>query len=89
MSYFDPFCDKTGRITAYAVADLRELGNYDWRLSQCNVWKVERYLQEIEHRAIRSSDARYHKWHRRYLNFRKRNPDGPVDIYPSRHLWML
>ena len=89
MSYFDPYCDKTGRITGYAVADLRDLGGYDWRLSHCNVWKVERYLQEIEHREIRSSDARYHKWRRRYLEFRDRDPNGPVDIYPKRGLWMF
>src|SRR5215510_13288058 len=30
MSYFDPYVDKTARITGYALADLRELGEYDW-----------------------------------------------------------
>ena len=89
MSYFDPYCDRTGRIIGYAAADLRELGGYDWRLSRRNVWRVERYLQEIDHIEIRSSDARYHKWHRRYLEFRKHDPEGPVDIYPARRRWMF
>ena len=90
MSYFDPYVDKTGRITGYAVADLRDLGaNYDWRLSERNVWKVERYLQEIPHRALQTSDARYKALHRRYLEFRTRFPDLPADYYPGKHLWMV
>ena len=34
--------DYTGRVTGYALVDLRQLGDYDWRLSDRNVWKVER-----------------------------------------------
>jgi hypothetical protein len=89
MSYFDPYVDKTARITGYALADLRDLGQYDWRLSDKNVWKVERYLQEIPHREIRSSDARYEKWRKRYIEFRKQNPDRQLDYFPNRHRWML
>lgn len=89
MSYFDPYIDKTGRITGYGVADLNDLGNYDWRFSSRNVWKVERHLQEIPHTPIRSSDARYQKWHRRYLEFSKRNPGRSPDYYPTRPLWVL
>src|SRR4051812_40703447 len=48
-SYFDTYVDKTGRITGYGLGNLYELGNYDWRFSPKNVWKVERYLQEIPH----------------------------------------
>src|SRR5437870_9643492 len=55
MSYVDSYVDKSGRITGYGVASLYELGAYDWRFSMRNVWKVERYLQEIPHRTIRSS----------------------------------
>src|SRR5262245_38072886 len=29
MSYFEPYIDKTGRITGYGVGDLRDLGNYN------------------------------------------------------------
>lgn len=89
MSYFDTYIDKTGRITGYALADLRELGSYNWRVSETNVWKVERYLQEIPHRPIYSSDARYQAWHRRYLAFRERYPERPAAYYPNKHLWML
>ncbi len=59
-SYVDPYVDFTGRVTAYAVIDLRTLmGSYDWRLSERNVWKVERMLLDFPHRSIRSSDRRF------------------------------
>ena len=58
LSYVDPYVDYTGRVTGYAVVDLRAMGTYDWRLASTNVWKVERVLLEYPHRAIRSSDAR-------------------------------
>lgn len=89
MSYFDTYIDKTGRITGYGVADLRDLGGYDWRFSAKNVWKVERYLQELPHVEIQSSDVRYRKWHRRYLRFRAQYPDRQAAYYPTRHLWLL
>src|SRR5215831_20515653 len=42
MSYFDPYVDFTGRVTGYALLDLRDLlPDYDWRLSERNVWKAE------------------------------------------------
>ncbi len=88
MNYFDPYVDKSGRITGYAVADLRELGNYDWRLSEKNVWKVERYLQEIEHRAIHGSESRYQHNLRRYLKFHEQYPDRSPDYFASRPLWL-
>src|SRR6266446_9391767 len=49
MSYFEPYIDKTGRISAYAVANLYELGNYDWRLSMRNVRKrSEEHTSELQ-----------------------------------------
>ena len=42
LSYVDPYVDLTGRVTGYAVVDLRVMGRYDWRLADTNVWKVER-----------------------------------------------
>ena len=50
------YVDFSGRIVGYGLGHLSDLGNYDWRLSPKNVWKVENYLREIPHRAIRSSD---------------------------------
>src|SRR5438132_2950456 len=32
-SYMDPYVDLTGRVTGYAVVDLRAMGNYDCRLA--------------------------------------------------------
>ena len=58
-SYFDPYVDNTGRITGYQLVDLRALGKYDWRLATTNIWKVEKYLLEIPHRTLRSSNRRY------------------------------
>src|SRR6478752_3290530 len=45
LSYVDPYVDYTGRVTGFAVVDVRrEMGHYDWRLSETNIWKVERML---------------------------------------------
>jgi hypothetical protein len=88
-SYFDTYVDSTGRITGYGVTSLYELGNYDWRFSKKNVWKVERHLQEIPHRAIHSSERRYQSLLARYKEFRARHPDRPLTDYASRDTWML
>jgi hypothetical protein len=87
LSYVDPYIDFTGRITAYAVVDLRVMGAYDWRLSDKNIWKVERMLLEWPHRAIRSSDRRIERLRARYREFRRRYPDyKPLD-YRGREKW--
>ena len=88
-SYFEPYVDKSGRVTAYATASLHALGNYDWRFSTRNVWRVERYLQDIPHRALRSSDARYQKALRRYLEFHKEHPDRSPDYFDNKYLWLV
>lgn len=89
MSYFEPYVDKTGRVTGYGVASLYELGDYDWRFSMRNVWKVEHHLQDIPHRQIRSSDARYQRLLRRYLAFHEEHPDRAPDYFATRRLWLL
>ena len=69
LSYVDPYVDYTGGVTAYAVVDLREhMGTYDWRLSDRNVWKVERMLLEYPHRKIRTSAERIERLRRKYLS---------------------
>ena len=87
LSYFDPYIDFTGRIKAYAVVDLRVLGNYDWRLSDTNVWKVERLLLEWPHRRIASSQARERRWRVRYRAFREAHGYKPWQFYPRRDRW--
>jgi hypothetical protein len=89
MSYYDMYIDKSGRIVGYAATDLRELGTYDWRLSERNVYKVERLLQEIPHKSIRGSDARYQRCYQRYLKFHEQYPDRSPDYFANRHLWLL
>ena len=88
-SYFDTYIDDSGRITGYGLANLYDLGSYDWRFSEKNIWKVEDHLRVIPHHAIQSSDARYERWHERYKEFKALHPDeGPV-YYPNRKQWML
>jgi hypothetical protein len=89
LSYADPYVDFTGRVTGYAVVDVaKEMGDYDWRFADTNIWKVERMLLGFPHRAIKTSDART-KWLRaRYRAFRKKyGPLKPV-IYERRERWM-
>ena len=87
LSYFDPYIDVTGRLTAYAVVDLRILGNYDWRLADTNVWKVERVLLEYPHRSIRSSNRRVAALRKRYRAFSKAFPDRKPVYYEGREKW--
>ena len=87
LSYVDPYIDFTGRITGYAVVDLGILGDYDWRLSERNVWKVESVLLEYPHRPIRSSDERIDRLRKRYREFRRQYPDKKPLYYRNRHTW--
>ena len=88
LSYFDPYVDFTGCLTGYTVVNLAALmDGYDWRLSEGNVWKVERALLDYPHRAIRSSPARVRALREWYAAFRREH-DGekPVD-YRGRERW--
>lgn len=88
-SYFDPYVDLSGRIIGYGRCNLYDLGNYDWRFSAKNVWKVENYLREIPHRGIRSSDRRYERLFARYQEYKKKYPDRSPKYYDNRNQWML
>ena len=88
-SYFDPYVDLSGRIIGYGPGSLYDLGNYDWRLSPRNVWKVENYLREIPHRTMRSSDDRYQRLHKRYKEFKQQHPNRQAAYYDNRDQWML
>lgn len=87
LSYVAPYVDFTGRLTGYAVVDLRQLGEYDWRLSERNVWKVERLLLDHPHRPIRSSDRRIDRLRQAYFAFKRRFPDQKPLDYPGRDAW--
>jgi len=77
-SYQDAYVDLTGRVTGYAVADLRELGRYDWRLSARNVWKVEKWLVDYPHRPLPTPEKQYRRALARYQRFRARFPDPAI-----------
>jgi hypothetical protein len=88
LSYVEPYIDETGRITGYAVVDLQEvMGNYDWRLSDTNVWKVERVLLDYPHRDITSSDVRIDRLRRRFFAFKEANPGKKPLFYKRMDRW--
>jgi hypothetical protein len=87
MSYAEGYVDYTGRIKGYAVVDLRVLGSYEWRLSDRNVWRVERLLVEIPHRSIVSSDARHLAMRRRYRQFREEHGHKPWKYFSGQWSW--
>jgi hypothetical protein len=86
LSYVDAYVDFTGRITGYAVVNLDVMGTYDWRLSDRNVWKVERVLLDWPHRHIRTSNRRIAALRKRYRAFRKEYGRKPV-YYKRRDRW--
>ena len=87
LSYVEPYVDWTGRITAYAVVDLRLLDRYDWRLSPRNVWKAERLLQDYPHRPIRTADRRIARYRERFLRFAERHPDEKPMYFRGQDRW--
>ena len=87
LSYVEPYVDFTGRITGYTVVDLRVLGRYDWRLSERNVWKVERLLLDCPHRRIHTPDRRVDQWRARYRGFMRRFPDRKPMFFEDQERW--
>jgi hypothetical protein len=88
QSYFESYVDYTGGIKAYAVVDLRVLGEYDWRLSDRNVWKVEQMLLDWPHRPLVYDAARVERLRRRYIAFREAHGFKPWKYYRGRERWM-
>jgi hypothetical protein len=88
MSYVDPYVDYSARITGYGIADLRMLVRCDWRLSENNVWAVERALIELPHRPLKTSDRRYAAVLRRFRAFREKYPQRPATFYAGKETWL-
>jgi hypothetical protein len=86
-SYMDPYIDLTGRVTGYAVVDLRVMGTYDWRLADTNVWKVERMLLDYPHRPLPSSNRHVNALRARYRAFKRRCPDKKPLFYRHKERW--
>ena len=87
-SYFDPYVDETARITGYGVANLYDLGDYDWRFSRRNMRRVEQHLFGMPHRKFQSSEKRYRALLARFREFRKRHPGKSPAYFENRHQWM-
>ncbi len=86
-SYVESYVDFTGGVKAYGVADLRQLGRYDWRLSEKNVWKVEQFLIDWPHRALVPSPAKIDAMRVRYRKFREEHGYKPWKYYKGRERW--
>ena len=86
-SYLDTYVDLSGRIEAFALVDLRVMGGYDWRLSERNVWKVERMLLDTKHQPLRMREARFQDFRRRYRAFKEKHPDHKPLFYEGREKW--
>ncbi len=70
------------------VLNIAELmGDYEWRLSDGNVWKVERVLLDHPHHALRSSDDRVDRLRARYRAFRTAFPGRKPVSYRGRERW--
>lgn len=87
-SYYDPYVDFTGRLTGYALVDLRDMGRYDWRFARGNMWKLERFLIDYPHRRMRSSRVRYRRLLKTFKEFRRRYPSAPAVYYRGQKRWM-
>jgi hypothetical protein len=85
LSYFEPYVDTSGCVKGYAVADLRALDPYNWRLSPGNVWKVERFLLEYPHTPIRYSERRVDRLRAKYYRFKREHHKKP--LYYDRRAW--
>ena len=63
------------------------MGAYDWRLSERNVWKVERMLLDTQHQPLRMPDARFRDFRTRYRAFKEQYPDRKPLFYEGRETW--
>lgn len=87
-SYFEPYIDHSGCITAYAVVNLsRSLGAYDWRFSPKNMWKVEQMLIDYPHRPLPVNRVREKELRARYKAFCEAYPDRKPLRYAGREHW--
>ena len=78
---------RDGRIGLWRARSAR-LRRADWRDSRRNVWYVERALIDNPHRPFHTPEALYRRWHRRYLEFKRRHPSARPVYYPGRLRWL-
>jgi hypothetical protein len=88
LSYVDPYVDGSGRIIAFGVADLSDFTRSNWRLSERNVWAVERLLIDMPHAALKTSVRRHERMLKKFFEFKKAHPNRPFMDYKDRDTWM-
>lgn len=87
-SYVIPYIDDQSKLTAWGVLDLRTLKDQRWRKATTSVWYVERALQRMRHRQLRTSPDLIRRWRRRYSRFKKIHPDCQPDYFPQQKFWL-
>jgi hypothetical protein len=88
LSYVEPYVDTTGRICGYGVVDLNDLTKADWRLSERNLWSIEKALIDRPRKTLRTSDTRYRAMRRRFVEFKKLHPEKAFPYKDSRGVWL-
>jgi hypothetical protein len=86
-SYLDTYVDLTGGVKAFALVDLGVMGEYDWRLSEKNVWKVEQVLLDTPHTPLRMPRSRFESLRKRYRAFKEKYPDRKPIKYEGSARW--
>lgn len=87
-SYAEPYVDGSGRIVSYAVLRLDDLTRADWRLSEGNMWSIERALVDARHHRYRMPERRYRRALARLRAFRRRHPHAPFTDYAGNEHWL-
>jgi hypothetical protein len=88
FSYVNPYVDATGRLIGYGTTNLNELTECDWRLSERNVWIIEKQLIAMPHKRLRTSNRRYRLTFKRFLAFKKLHPDRPFPYADPGGQWL-
>lgn len=88
LSYYEPYITPTARLVAYALADLRDLGRYDWRFGETNRWRVERFLIDHPHRPLRTSPARYRRLAAVYRRYATTHAASDTPFTRGKRSWM-
>ena len=86
-SYLDTYVDLTGGVKAFALVDLGVMGEYDWRLSEKNVWKVEQMLLDTPHTPLRMPRSRFESFRKRYRAFKQKYPERKPIKYEGSARW--
>ena len=88
FSYVESYVDATGRLVGYGIADLTTLTSVNWRLSERNVWAIEKALIAMPHKTLKTSNERYQATLKRFLAFKKANPKVPFPFKDPDQVWL-